>query len=189
MGQLEQPGRGVFLAPARLLTIPTFNPTQSQPMKLKKPSRLNPLLLGACLILAAFLGIGVPQAKAQEQYGANTLSVTNVIPAASTNTAINGVITITKHDLVALQVYLELQGAGTTAITFDIHESIDGTTYDDTPVSTITVTPAGTAGVATVVPINAGAVGFLKLKTGRNANAAAITNMVWKWTPKPKRQG
>lgn len=142
------------------------------------------MLLAVLLLASIFLA---PSAKAQST-SPTSITITNVIPATSTNSSLNGDITVVRNDLVALQVVLALQGSGTTAITFDVHESLDGTTYDDTAVSTITVTPSGTNTVCSVVPISPGAVGYLRIKTGRNANASAITNMVWKKMFKPFRQ-
>lgn len=144
----------------------------------------------AGLFLIAVLGmLFLPVSASAQQYSPVTLTATNWVPVTSTNSSVNADITINKHDLVALQVAFALQGAGTTACTFAIHESLDGTTYDDTAVQTLSVTPAGSTTVCGVLPISPGAVGYYRLKTIGNPNASAITNLVIKYAFKPKRAG
>jgi len=146
--------------------------------------------IASALFLIACLGVlMLPTSASAQQYSPTAVTATNWVAAASTNTAVNADITVTKYDAVALQVVFALQGAGTTACTFAVHESIDGTTYDDTAVQTLSVTPAGTDTVCGVLPISPGAVGYLRLKTIGNPNANAITNLVIKRVFKPRSNG
>lgn len=142
------------------------------------------------LLLAVAAGIGLIAAQlpaAAKQYAPTTLSWTNVVPAAATNASV-GTITVTKHDLFALQVTFKLQGAGTTAVVAKLYESLDGTTFDDTAVSTLSITPAGTAQVSGVLPVSSTAVGYFRVAL-ENPNASAVTNAVWTVATKPKRNG
>lgn len=139
------------------------------------------------LLLAAAFGLASTLPAAAQQYAATTQSITNWVGAASTNSNA-GTITVTKHDISALQVAFKLMGAGTSAVVVKLYESVDGETYDDTAVSSLSVTAAGTTTVAGVLPITSTAVGYYKIAI-ENPNANAVTNAVFKLGTKPKRQG
>lgn len=139
------------------------------------------------LSLAVALGLAAALPASAQQYSATTQSITNWVGAASTNSNA-GTITMTKHDIAALQVVFGLMGAGTSAVVVKLYESVDGTTFDDTAVSSLSVTPAGTTTVAGVLPITSTAVGYYKVAI-ENPNANAVTNLVVKLGVKPKRQG
>jgi hypothetical protein len=140
------------------------------------------------LLLVALLALLAPAARAQ-QYTVTTLSTTNAYAATSTNAVTDANVNLTKHDLVALEVSFKLTGAGTSAVLFNFHESLDGTAYDDTAVQALSLTAAGTTTVRAIVPVNAGAVGYLGLRSVGNPNASGLTNLVIRAATKPKRQG
>jgi hypothetical protein len=153
-------------------------------------SLLKSLLFVAALTLLALPAL-VPSAQAQ-QYEVKTLAITNHFVTATTNTssAVTGAVyTATKHDKIGLLISFRLDGAGTDSIVFKFYESLDGTTYDDTAVSTITMTANGTNLVSSVTPLDLGAVGYLRLGYLANPSSSGITNLIIKVAEKPKRQG
>lgn len=142
------------------------------------------------LLLSSLLALCAIAATAQ-QYTASTISCTNNVPNNTTTTAnLGSAIGATKYDEVAVQITYALNGAGTTACTFNFLTSVDGETYNTTAPHAITFVPAGATAVSTNLNITLGSKGYIKLGSIVAANnSAAMTNIVVKYAFKPKRNG
>lgn len=147
--------------------------------------RFNTFALFAVSVLFALCLFAPPEAHAQLDIQTTTLNGgTNNIAATTTNSTMAIAITPVRSSYVAIQPSFKLDGAGTTAVTFEFDESIDGSTWNASK-HTLVVTPAGTSTVTAATNITVGAVGFLRLQIVRNPNASAITNLTLKWSQKP----
>lgn len=144
--------------------------------------KLIHLWLWAVCLLALVLCVGAPQASAQAFLDVN--SVTNTVPATSTNAApVATAIDVGQYDEFALLVTGKLSGAGTSGVTYTVGASVDGTNYITAFV--LPLTAAGTTVVAAHTNVNAQAYRWWKVTSIGNANANAWTNAaVWVGTKK-----
>jgi hypothetical protein len=144
-------------------------------------------LIVAASLLAA-LSLALPSADAQ-QYGTETKAVTNLIAAVSTNTVNAAPFTATKTDQVVVGVSAKLTAAGTTVSLFTFETGTDGATYDG-PTFTLGVTQAGTVTASASTNINLGAYGYVRCRSiGNGDDDGVLTNIVFKYTTKPVRDG
>lgn len=129
----------------------------------------------ALLGIAGLLITAIPAAKAQSYL--DTISVTNTVPATSTNAApVSAAIDVSGYDEFSLLVTGKLTGAGTSAVSYTIGASVDGTNYITNFV--LPLTAAGTGTVAAHTNVQAQAFRFFKVTSIGNANANAWTNGV-----------
>ena len=137
--------------------------------------KLKLFILSVLLLLAAIV-------PTHAQYNLGSASVAN-INAATTNSSVGLVIAVPKGQTVAIQPKFQLAGAGTTAVTFILDRSVDGSTWE-TGFANFTITPAGTSVVTAVNTQTLGSVGYLRINEIRNPNASAINSMTVKWSQK-----
>lgn len=138
--------------------------------------------------LAAVMCAAALPAVAQ-QYELKSFGAATNYAAETTNSITSAKVTLTKHDLTAVEVSFNLDGSGTSAVVVKVHESLDGTNFDDTVLQSISLTASGTNTVRAIVPLNVGAVGYLGVRSLENPNASGITNLVIRAAIKPKREG
>ena len=137
----------------------------------------------AIAVIGLLTMLAVPAAHADA--GLVQFATTNSVAATSTNTVhAGGAVKVDNQETVGIYIRSALNGAGTTAMTFVIARSIDGTsaTTESTPAITLTVTPAGaTPGIlytnlsSTVI----GSAPYLVATSVGNPNASALTNVVF----------
>lgn len=148
-------------------------------------------LLCLVAIFAAVLFTPVHQAHAQAVVyhkafngmgtaGIATTTLTNSFPHESTNFYSTnfslGSTEVIKSTTAGVSLSGRLNGAGTTAITFELDQSLDGSIWK-TNVHQLIVTPAGTAQFNYVTnSITVGNALYLRIGRIYNANTAAITN-------------
>lgn len=133
---------------------------------------LETVLLAALLAVA----IGGLTPRAQAQVWVDTYSITNVVPATSTNTAPSGaVIDCSRVSEFGLQFNVQLQGSGTSAVTFTVANSLDQTNWVTR--FTAPITASGTNVVPWVTNVITGGIPFWKITQVINANSAAVTNL------------
>lgn len=126
-------------------------------------------------------------AAAHAQYSLQTTTLnggTNNVAASTTNSVTAPVIAATRASDVALQATFKLTGSGTSAVVFVFDESIDNSNWESAS-RTLSVTAAGTSTVSNVGNYTLGGAGYLRLSSVQNPNAAAITNLVLKYSLKP----
>lgn len=134
----------------------------------------RPGLLAALLLITTLLALCLPSARAQRAFLDPVGSLTNAIPATTTNAVTHTVIDMEAYDEFALLLLGKLTGAGTSAVTYDVHRSIDNTNW--LSAFTIAVTANGTTQAFIHTNVTCGAFRFWKIATIGNANANAWTN-------------
>ena len=147
---------------------------------------------GVALLALLFLVMlfGASSARAQ-QYTIRSLTPTNYVAAqvASNYTAYAASkITITKYDLLALQLTGQLNGAGTSAIQAVFDASVDNTNWNPAAV-VLSVNANGTTAVVINTNLSLQAVGYYRLNYVTNASANACTNLQVLYALKPSRTG
>jgi hypothetical protein len=96
----------------------------------------------------------------------------------------NAVIELGRAKDVSIAFTSELSGAGTTANTVVLQQSVDRSSWITH--TTFTVTPAGTTAATVVTNLSVGGLPFLRVYSIANANANTgyITNYTVKWSAK-----
>jgi prepilin-type N-terminal cleavage/methylation domain-containing protein len=136
------------------------------------------MLICICVI-ALFAALALP---ARADTGLVPFGITNSITATATNTtapAIGSAVKIDNQEQVGIYFSGKLTGAGTSAQTFIIARSYDGTNSETAPFWTNSVTMAGTAVVTKYwqIPVtDVGSVPYLMVTSVGNANATIGTN-------------
>lgn len=132
--------------------------------------------MGACLALVACVAF-LLQPDAQAQARVETLGITNVVPASTTDSApMAGIIDASRVTQFSLFALVKLQGAGTSAITYTVKRSLDQSNWETA--FTAAVTAAGTTVVPWGTNVICGAFPYWKITSVQNANATALTNHV-----------
>lgn len=138
--------------------------------------------LAALLVVVAALVLA-PNAHADA--GLVQFATTNSVAATSTNTVhAGGAVKVDNQEIVGIYVRAALAGAGTSAMTFVIARSVDGTsaTTETTPGITLSVTPAGATPVILYTNLSSTVIGsapYLVATSVGNPNASALTNVVF----------
>lgn len=128
----------------------------------------------AALFLAVAIGGLTP--RAQAQVWVDTYSITNVVPATSTNTApSSAIIDASRVSEWGLQLNVQLQGSGTSAVTFTVSSSLDQVNW--VARFNAPVTASGTNVVPWLTNVVSGGIPFWKVTQVINANSAALTNL------------
>lgn len=133
--------------------------------------------------MAVFVCVSAAADVVRLQSNPSTVVESGVTPGAyaaiTNNTAAyptNAIIYASSAKDVAVQWKAELSGAGTTANTLTIQQSVDG--LDWQTVKAIAMTPAGTTPVTVVTNITVGATPYLRVYSIANAsgNTGYVTN-------------
>lgn len=145
-------------------------------MKFKFSSFTSRWLTGCLTLGALCLGmLMAPDASAQGRV--ETLSITNVVPASSTDSApMAGIIDASRVTQFALGGLVKLQGAGTSAVTYTVARSLDQSNWQTS--FTLAVTAAGTTVVPWGTNVTCGAFPYWKITSLQNGNATALTNHI-----------
>lgn len=131
---------------------------------------LHGCVLGFAMVLSLLWS---PSSAAQGRV--ETLSITNVVPASTTDSApMAGIIDASRVSQFALGGLVKLQGAGTSAITYTVARGFDQANWQTA--FTLAVTAAGTTGVPWGTNVTCGAFPYWKITSVQNANATALTN-------------
>jgi hypothetical protein len=144
---------------------------------MKHTVRTSLRFLLAALAIVVILAFVVPRASAQFYPG--TVTVTNVMAATTTNSVTASVIEVDRYDQFSLQITGKLTGAGTSAVTYTVSASVDGSNYIEQ--FKLPLTAAGTTTVSAMTNVNAGSIPYWKVTTLGNANANSWTNGVVTW--------
>jgi hypothetical protein len=129
------------------------------------------LLVAAFLVTTASAQLGAPSVVVAGTYP----QWTNAIVANSTYTT-NAVIDCTRSRYVNLVWKAELSGAGTTANTLVVQQSVDNSNW--ATYQSYSMTPAGTTAVIVSTNLDVAAIPYLRVRSIANAsaNTGAITN-------------
>jgi len=131
------------------------------------------IIITALVAVLAFAG----SASAQQYSPVTVYSQgTNAIAGSATVTP-GSVITMTKSNNVAFQIFATSLAGSTNAVTANFAKSVDGVTYETTPSVTLAVTANGTNAVSALTNVATGAVGYLKLTSIVNGNTNALTGV------------
>lgn len=129
----------------------------------------------AVLFLVGVFALALPS-QAQRAFVDPVGSLTNAIPASTTNTVTHTAIDMEGYDEFGLLLIGKLTGTGTSAVTYDVHKSLDGTNY--LSAFTIAITGNGTNAVPIHTNVTCGSFRWWKIATIGNANTNAWTNSV-----------
>lgn len=140
----------------------------------------------AYLVLLAFTALFTANAMAQ-QYAVTTVSYVGGLTTNQVVTTDSAAITLTKYEDVGLYFSFVGDGAATDNVVFTFKKSIDGSNYATIGGPAFAIPATGTTAVHWVTNFNAGPVGYLKLDSVANGAAVNLTNLVIKYSLKPKR--
>ena len=124
---------------------------------------------------------------AQAQYSIQTTTLnggTNNVAASTTNSVTAPVLAFTRSTYGVVQTTFKLTGAGSSTVVLTFDESVDNSNWD-LATRTLSVTANGTTAVTGLSNYTLGGAGYLRLSSVENPNAAAITNLVVKYSYKP----
>jgi Flp pilus assembly protein TadG len=143
-------------------------------------------LLSVLLVIVAFAVQSYGQIGSV-QSSVVSASTSGAYAAITNNTTAyptNAVIELGKATSVAIAFNSELSGAGTTANTVVLQQSVDRSHWITH--TSFTVTPAGTTEATVVTNLSVGGLPFLRVYSIANANANTgyITNYTVKWSAK-----
>ncbi|KAB2673890.1 MAG: hypothetical protein DVB31_02925 [Verrucomicrobia bacterium] len=138
------------------------------------------------LVAAALVAFALtPPASAQVlTFGLQTVTVTNAIPATTTNSVTATAIDATRAEDVGLQISFKLTGSGTSTVVFTLSGSLDNSTY--ATLGTVSLAANGTNTVTYVGNYAVGPIPYLKLTQIANPNANGITDLVVKYGSKAR---
>jgi hypothetical protein len=131
-------------------------------------------------LMVLVLGLAVGQAQVTPPSpNITVVACTNNVPNSGTTTAnLGAVIDLTRYKDVGLQMTYKLNGAGTTACTFNWARSADGTNFNTTAPISFAFAPNGTTFVSTNANVTVGALPYIKLLSIVAANNSAdMTNI------------
>ena len=137
------------------------------------------------LVAVAVLVIGMADAQAQ-QYGTQVKGI--AVAASGTSNTVDTII-LTKYQDVAIHVKTVLAGSGTDNTVISYSKSVDGTTYETTPSTILTIANTGTVAVNTVTNISMGACGYLKIASIVNGDTGDVLTCTNMFAVKPQRYG
>lgn len=153
--------------------------------------KLKPVIR-LCALFAFCLGI---DASAQNRTYLGYSTYTNIVNVptsiAASTTATNGeVIDVTRHDWIFIQVSAKLVSTNpaSQALTIPVKRSIDGTTFETTATTTLSLTLDGTLTRTWCTNMNVGAARYLKFDTFINGTTNIATNIVVSFSGKPPWQ-
>jgi hypothetical protein len=128
------------------------------------------------LVTAVIFVLPSPPARAQTA-GIYTIGPwnagTNVVAAATTNT-VAPAIACSEYDNVGVQVSLKCTASTSGNAILRIFYSLDSTTYETTPTSTLLIPLNGTTAVCSVQNLSIPSAGTLQFGALENTNASAI---------------
>ena len=139
---------------------------------------------------AVMLGFGAFGATPQTYLSTSTTASLVNVPTsiAASTTATNGeVIDVTRHDWIGIQVSANLlvTNPASQALTIPIKRSLDGTTFETTATTTLSLTLDGLLTRTFYTNMNVGAARYLKFDTFINGTTNIATNIVVKFSGKP----
>lgn len=144
---------------------------------MKLPIRFKSPLRTLATAILATVALMLPTPKAAAQFRNDPISITNTVPANTTNSSPgSAIIDASRVSQFSLQFALKLVGAGTTAIPFTVQRSVDGANW--VTGFSISVTPSGTNTASALTNVITGAIPYWKVSAVQNDNASAITNLV-----------
>jgi hypothetical protein len=133
------------------------------------------------IILSAVVGALLAVSASAQESRVYTLGGynggTNNFATATTNTITGAAIAVSEVDNVGVQLTFKGTGSGTDTIVFKFALSLDGTTYETTPSTTVTQALAGTAVVSKVANISVPSAGAIKLVSVENPASVGVTNV------------
>lgn len=145
--------------------------------------------LVAATALVIFIGASGPAGADVVRLGSNPTVLTDETGNIPTNIVHNttGIVTngtayCGSATYLTVQWYAELTGAGTTANTLTLQQSVDGNKWST--LTAFAMTPAGTTGVTVCTNITVGGIPYVRAYSIANANANTgdVTNCtVWLW--------
>lgn len=138
--------------------------------------------LSSLIALIALAAVSTARAQGYSAYSAEILlsGGTNNIAAAATNTYTTGnVMSLTRQREVGLLFSFNLQSASSSTHTILFSSSVDGTNWKTNDAGyTLSLAANGTSTVLFTTNLTVGAIGYLRLESISNTNAAiALTNL------------
>lgn len=143
------------------------------------------LALGAVLACAASFG-----AAPRTYLGVSSTDVLVNVPtsiAASTTATNTEVVDVTRHDTIGIQISAKLisTNPASQALTIPIHRSLDGTTFETTATTTLSITLDGTLTRTWYTNMTVGAARYLKFNQFVNGTTNIATNITVTISGKP----
>ncbi len=152
----------------------------------KLKTRLSQMAVAFTVMIGFSAFAATPQTYLSTSTTASLVNVPTSIAASTTAT--NGeVIDVTRHDWIGIQVTANLVSTNpaSQALTIPIRRSLDGTTFETTATTTLSLTLDGTLTRMFYTNMNVGAARYLKFDTFINGTTNIATNIVVKFSGKP----
>ena len=111
---------------------------------------------------------------------------TSTVATSATATPNVG-FSVSEFDNVGIQITLKASTTNVTACVFNFSHSVDGTTYETTPSTAISVTPNGVTEVSKFTNVSLPSTGTLKLVSIVNGGGGSVTNIAIKYRLKASK--
>lgn len=106
--------------------------------------------------------------------------------AASTTATNTEIVDVTRHDVIGIQITARnVSTNASAALTIPIHRSLDGTNFEDTATTTLSIAINGTTLKTWYTNMTVGAARYLKFNQYANATTNIATNITVQISGKP----
>lgn len=144
-------------------------------------------IIGIWAVLACSVSFG---ASPRTYLGQSTTDVLVNVPtsiAASTTATNTEIVDVTRHDVIGIQISAKLVSTNpaSQALTIPIHRSLDGTTFETTATTTLSITLDGTLTRTWYTNMTLGAARYLKFNQYVNGTTNIATNITVTISGKP----
>jgi len=154
--------------------------------------RTSILVIGA--LAASVAPVVTPKANAADlprtyvtTYTATDIGVPGTVAASTTDTANPIIVDVRRHPTIAIAITGRLTSTNPAAatLTIPVHRSVDGTSFEDTAVTSLVLTFTGSQGKVWCTNMNVGDFGYIKFLSYANTGTNGCTNLVVEVSGKP----